>query len=84
MKLSKVLSLLAVVAIVGAAMLTAVQTAYAFDIPSGCWETSHSTWCARCGFLWLYGKPAEKWTWKCPNGGGGSQTEYGSCGACNP
>jgi len=82
MKISKILQILCVVAIVGGAVLTAVQTVYASPVPPGCWETSYGTGCKRCGFLWLYKKAYEKWTWSCPNGGGGSQTYYGACSTC--
>jgi hypothetical protein len=82
LKFSKALIALCVVVILGAGVLTAVQTAYAFTIPPGCWRVEHSTSCKACGFLWLWEKNKEYWKWRCPNGGGGSHTEYGVCDDC--
>jgi len=83
MKLSKILLMLCVVAIVGVAVLTAVQTVYAYSpVPPGCQLTYHDAGCKRCGILWLYKKYFETWKWVCPNGGGGNYTSYGICYNC--
>jgi len=42
MKPLKALLLLCTITIVAVTVLTAIETAYAFDIPAGCWQTEHT------------------------------------------
>jgi hypothetical protein len=83
MKPLKALLLLCTITIVAVTVLTAIETAYAFDIPAGCWQTEHTQNCRRCGFLWLKQQNREYWAWSCPNGGGGNHTSLGDCSGCS-
>ena len=82
MKLSKILLMLCVVAIVGVAVLTAVQTVYASPIPPGCWQTQYRNDCVICSWIDWNGRTREIWKWKCPNGAYGSAKQYQPCYSC--
>ncbi len=66
------------------ALFTSTQVASAHaTVPAGCWQTSWSTGCNRCGFLWLKHHWWDKITWSCPNGVSGEGYESGPCETCN-
>lgn len=78
------IAMMATVALAAFALLTSFEIASAHpQVPPGCWQTSSSSGCNRCGFLWLSTHSWTRVNYACPDGYKGSLYESSPCdGSC--